>query len=262
MTKETKNRVHLIYGIVTSAVAVVTGICFMVSAWGLYQTGLATDTQPYTVQTIAEAFQKIAVPVYLCIALVLGGIVLNIVLPPEPKKPKVEKNRKLILERLRAKTDLAACPADLRAGIEKEEKVRNFWNILRIALIFPCAAVFLGYTCRASVWHETDFNGSMIKAFFALLICMALPFIVNVCAAFALGRSLDKSIELVRQASALAPGKATPSPAPKKVNYEAIVRYSVLVLAIGLTTYGLCTGGTVDVLAKAATICTECVGLG
>ncbi len=263
MTKETKNRLHSLYGIAVSAAAVVAGICFALSAYGLYTAGLAADTQPYTPQTIAAAFRQITIPVYLCLALILGGFVLNIFLPPEPRKPKTDKNRTHILEKLRTKTDLSACPADLRAAIEKQRRSRRSMAFVGGFLLVLCTLLFLAYACRAEVWHETDFNGSMIRGFFAMVICLTPPLLYHLGAAFALPRSLDKEIALMRQASTLAPCQGhPPSPAPKSHRLENIVRYSILLLALGLVTYGLCTGGTVDVLAKAATICTECVGLG
>ncbi len=263
MTKETKNRIHLIYGILLSIVAVIAGVCFILSAMSLYRAGLATDTQPYTVETISAAFSKIAVPVYLCLALVIGGWILNIFLPPEKKKPPVEKNLKLMLQRLQAKTDLSACPQDLRTSIEQQENSRKLHWIISGVLLAEASGLFLSYACQPGNWHETDFNGSMIRGFFALMICLVIPFIYIVFTTFYCRKSLNKQIELMRQASTVAPCKGE-KPANKNCGckLESIVRYGVLVFAVAILVYGLCTGGTVDVLAKAATICTECVGLG
>ncbi len=263
MTKETKNRIHLIYGIVLSAVAVIAGICFIVSAYGLYQAGLATDTQPYTVETIRAAFSRIAIPVYLCLALVIGGIILNIVLPPEKKKQPVEKNRQLILRRLESKTDLSACEEGLRASIEEQIQLRRLHKLISGLLLAVASGLFLSYACDSNHWHETDFNSSMVRGFFALMICLVIPFIYIVFTSFFCRKSLDRQIELMRRANAAAPIQGSQSPAPaNSCRAETIVRYAVLVFAVGILAYGLCTGGTADVLAKAATICTECVGLG
>lgn len=263
MTKKTKSRIHLIYGIVLSVVAVVCGILFILSALSLYRTGLATDTQPYTVQTIAAAFSRIAVPVYLCLALVIGGIVLNLVLPQEQKRVAPEKNRQLILQRLQSKTDLSGCEDSLRASIEKQEKSRKLHKLISGLLLAAATGLFLSYACDSSHWHETDFNASMIRGFFALMICLVIPFVYIVFTVFFCRRSLDRQIELMRQASKLSPFQGErPAPQKRGQRLESIVRYGVLVFAVGILVYGLATGGTVDVLAKAATICTECVGLG
>ncbi len=45
----------------------------------------------------------------------------------------------------------------------------------------------------------------------------------------------------------------------KKLN---CLRLALLVLALGLILAGVLNGGLRDVLAKAANICTECIGLG
>ena len=109
MTPETKKRIHTIYGIVLSVVAVFAGICFIAACLNIYRSGLANDaTQIYTRQIVAESFSKIAIPVYACLVLVIGGMVLDLALPIEKKKVKPEKNLPLILSRLQEKTDLAA----------------------------------------------------------------------------------------------------------------------------------------------------------
>ena len=43
---------------------------------------------------------------------------------------------------------------------------------------------------------------------------------------------------------------------------ELYLRVAVIALAVGLIIAGILNGGLEDVLAKGATICTECVGLG
>ncbi len=262
MSDNTKRRIHLLYSILVSVVVILTGVAFILSAYHLYTTGLQVDAQPYTTATIAAAFSRISPLVYLCLGLVLGGFILNLALPQEAKKPPVERNRKLMLEKLITKTDLAACPDDLRKGIEKQEKDRKIHILVGILLLTMATTLFLSYACQDSLWHETDFNGSMMRGFFALVICMALPFAYHVWVAFYCCRSMDKEIQLLRQASTLSPYKGEAAPAPRRKNFESIVRCGVLILAVAMLTYGLCTGGTVDVLAKAATICTECVGLG
>ncbi len=267
MTQETANRIHKIYGIVLSVVAVIAGILFIVSAYNIYQAGLKADVQPYTYETIGAAFSKIVIPVYLCLALVLGGWLLNILVPQEKKKQPVQKNLQLMLSRLQAKTDLSQVEENLRLSIEKQAKSRKLHAVICGILLVVCSALFLSYACNGSNWPAVDqasqITSSMVKAVFALLICMALPFAYCVFTVFYARHSMNKEIELMRQASAAAPFKGE-RPAPKQANVETeqIVRYAVLCFALVIMVYGLCTGGTVDVLAKAAAICTECVGLG
>ena len=53
--------------------------------------------------------------------------------------------------------------------------------------------------------------------------------------------------------------KAVPQKAGRR---EVILRVVILILAAALIIMGICNGGLEDVLAKGASICTECVGLG
>ncbi len=265
MTQETINRIHKIYGIVLSIVAVAAGILFIVSAYGLYTDGKAADVQPYTVQTIAAAFSKIAIPVYLCLFLVIGGFILDAVLPREKKKTPAEKNLPLILSRLQAKTDLSQCDLPLCNAIEKQQKARKLHAFISGSLLGFFSVLFLAYACNPNNWAPVsgDLNSSMIKAFFALIICLILPCLYTVFTVFFCKRSLNKEIDLMRQASAAAPLKGGQAPAAKShLSAILVARYAILTVALVFLVYGLCAGGTADVLAKAATICTECVGLG
>ncbi len=265
MTQETINRIHRIYGIVCGAVAVIAGVCFVFSARQLYQAGLAQDAQPYTYETIGAAFSRIAIPVYLCLALVIGGIVLNIIWPQPKKKVPAEKNLPLILARLQAKTDLGSCDSQLRSTIEQQNKSRILHRCISAGLTALGFVLFLSYACNGNNWAPLggNINQSMIQAVFALLICMVIPCGYCIFTAYLCRRSLAKEIELMRQANAAAPlAAARPAEQKNWAQVITITRYAVLVIAICMIAYGLLNGGTRDVLAKAVAICTECVGLG
>ena len=78
MTQEMKKRIHAIYGIVLSVVTVFAGICFIAACLNIYRSGIASDAaQIYTRKIVAQAFVKISVPVYACLILVIGGMVLD-----------------------------------------------------------------------------------------------------------------------------------------------------------------------------------------
>ena len=77
-----KKRIHLVYSIALSVMLVITGICLCVACLGIYLSG----KQPFSQEAVAAAFGYIAVPVYLCIALVIGGLILDALYPAELKK--------------------------------------------------------------------------------------------------------------------------------------------------------------------------------
>ena len=81
-----RKRIHLIYSIVLSVMLMVTGICLCVACLGIYLSG-----EPFSREAVALAFGPIAVPVYLCIALVIGGVILDAVYPAEARKQASRK---------------------------------------------------------------------------------------------------------------------------------------------------------------------------
>ncbi len=282
MTQETINRIHRIYGIVCGAVAVVAGICFILSAYSLYPfiqihvlETVAKPQQAYTYETIGTAFSRIAIPVYLCLALVIGGIILNAIWPQTRKKVPAEKNLPLILARLQAKTDLNQCSPTLRRYINKECAERRLYALIGIILTGIATLVFLIYALNPANWlseivqsdafpHvKLSFNFSMSNAFSILCLCFALPLEYCIFYTYYRKYSLMYQINLMRQANTAAPGTtAVAAPVSLPASVICIAKYAILVLAIAILIYGACTGGTADVLGKANRICTECIGLG
>ena len=113
----TKKRIHLLYGILLSAMLVITGICLCVACAGIYFSG----EQPFSREAVAAAFRYIAVPVYVCIALAVGGLILDALFPAESKKQGSRK-----------KVDRSPAPA------KQEHKLLY----LRLALLGVGIAIF------------------------------------------------------------------------------------------------------------------------
>ena len=263
MSQEMKKRIRAIYGIVLSAVTILAGICFIAACCNLYYTGKANDlVQIYTPANVAAAFSQIAIPVYLCLALVIGGFILHLAIPAEKKKPTVEKNYPLILARLQAKTDLSSCDADLQERISAHKRQRNVLCILCAALLAAGSVYFLVFACDGSHWGGNS-TPSMISAMYMMIGCLAIPLAMTIYAAFFCRKSIQSEIELMKQASAQAPKQAEKS-APKAQNRFLMpgIQAAILVIGLVLLIVGACNQGTVDILNKAVAICTECVGLG
>ena len=238
----------------------------MAACYGIYSAGLIGESaQIFTPAIVAEAFSVIAVPVYICLALVIGSFLLHLALPLPGAKPKVEKNRQLILSRLVAKTDLTACDAQLQADVAKEASARKRMTILSAAVLAVCSLVFLVYALIPGRWPEISaVTGTVKEASWVLLVCLALPTALAIFTAYYSRHSLDKQIELMKQASAQAPKKAEPAQATGvcPCKYLPKLRFVLLIVAILAVIIGYSQEGFVDVIAKAAAICTECVGLG
>lgn len=263
MTQETKKKIHRIYGIVLGVAAVLAGICLIAGCLDIYRSGVASDAaQIYTREIVAQQFAKIAVPVYACLILVIGGMVLDMALPLEKARLKPEKNLPLILRKLQEKTDLDACDRHLCEAIAKEQKLRrnHAWGcgiLLAIGFI-----LFLIHACDSQNWAGNS-TPSMITATVVMLGRLAVPFLFTVYSAYRCRKSMTAEIELMREAATQSP-KAVEKAAPKVHSNRSanIVRVAILVIGALLVILGACNEGTADILTKAVNICTECVGLG
>lgn len=271
----TKKRVQMIYRIVLSAAIVIAGICLIIACLGIYRSG----DQPFSPESVAAAFRAVAIPVYLCLALVIGGFILEIFLPVEKKKQPVEKQYDLILSNLQKKLDLDSCDEATREAILSGRKLRAFDKKAPLVLLGICSCIFLFYALNSTNFHQSEINGSMIRAMYVFFPCLALPFGYGLFASYSRKRSMIKEIELIKAALAennSAPDKAETAPEECKciiakirsrimknpVLFTRILRYSLLGIGITLLVVGFFAGGTRDVLTKAVNICTECVGLG
>lgn len=263
MTQETKKRIHLVYGIALSVVTVFAGICFIAACCNIYYSGVAANvSQIYTREIVAESFSKIAIPVYSCLVLVIGGTILNLALPMEKPRLKSEKNLPLILQKLQEKTDLASCDEQLRNAIAKEQKRRKHMVALCLGLLTFGLVMFLRYGTNPNNWG-TNSTPSMVGAMYRMLGCLPVPFLVTVFAVYRSRKSMAAEIELMRRAAAQAPKEAeTAAPKVRSNRGVNIARIAILAIGVVLVVLGACNEGTKDILTKAVNICTECVGLG
>lgn len=257
MNKTTNRRIRFVYGIVLSAAAVVACVCLIYACLGIYFSG---GEQIYTPEKVHQAFSLIAVPVYICLALVIAGLILDFSLPATDEKRKPEKNLRATLDRLLCKRDLDSCDPTLKAEIEKQRNCRKRDSLISLVLLAAGSIVFLVYACNPHNFHSSEINASMLRAFSILLACLVIPFGFSVFAAYHAKSSLQKEIDLVKQI----PAGTEVQPPQKKasVNPLVLVRCALVCVAVALLVYGFLAGGTADVLTKAKNICTECVGLG
>lgn len=258
MTNETKNRIRQIYGIVLSVSLLAAGICLMVSCVDIYCSG----NQPFSREAVAEHFSAIAVPVYLCLALVIGGFILDLLLPANSKKTAPGKQNALILKRLQEKTDLSACDEALRSAIQTERKKRGKQQENMRWLRSFCVASCFAHLIAGDRFQLPDINGSMLSAMRVLAYWLVIPFAYAVFTAYSGRKSIQREIDLLKTAPAEAKRTVTTAPEAPKKDHTPKVRCILLLAAVALLLYGYFTGGTMDVLTKAINICTECVGLG
>lgn len=258
MTQERIKRIHLIYSILLSIALVIAGVCLMAACLGIYHSG----DQPFSRESVAAAFSKIALPVYLSVVMVAAGFLLDLFVPEAKKKSVPVKQYDLMLKRLHEKTDLDSCDESLRTAVTVQQRERKLHRIISGILLILGSAVFLSYAVNGSNYHQSEINASMIRAMYLLVPCMAIPFGYAVFSAFYSAASIRKELDLLKTAGTGKASRQTKAVNTGEEKRLAVFRFAVLALGVVLLVYGFATGGMADVLAKAVNICTECVGLG
>lgn len=249
--------IRRIYHILLTAALIAAGGCLI---WGCVSIYYSGGDQIYTLQKISSTFRTVAVPVYLAVALTIGAFVLELFVPVSKQK-KAAKNEELILKNLQSRANLDACgDQNLCKVILTWRRQRTWLKLISIGLLAITSVFFLLYALNGHNFHESDFNGSMIRAAIVWGSCLAIPFAFSVYAAYASKVSVRTEIELLKL---VALGKKPPrSYKPENKKTMNWIRTGVIAAAAVLILLGALGGGWMDVLTKAAAICTECVGLG
>ena len=259
MSDSIKKRVRLLYGILMSVMLTVTGVLLMMACVNVYRIG----DRPFTPDNISAEFSKIAVFVWITVAMVVIGIILALVMPEEKAKLRATINKKTVLGRLSRRIDTEALPTEVKEKLEAEDKLCKTLKIAAAALIAVAAIVGLVYALNPANF-SADYNASVIAA--CTLILPLSFFGMGIATAYVIieSASLDRRIALVK--SAMATGsKAADAEACEKASRPGLtigIRIAVAVVAIVFIVLGIFNGGMADVLSKAINICTECIGLG
>lgn len=255
----TKKRIQTIYGIVLSVMIMIAGICLCIACVEIYRSG----AQPFSRESVAAAFQYISLPVYLCLALIAGGWILDLFLSGEEKKP-ADKQYRMILAKMQEKLDLALCEPATQYAIQTLRKRRQLLKTVGIILLSVCTGIFLAYSLNPANYDfsPTGITPSVIGAMFLFVPCVTIPFVYGIVASAIEMRSIRAEIDLTKSAIAAGARAEAAIPVSRKNYGLTCLRLLILFLAVGSLTFGFFAGGTADVLTKAINICTECVGLG
>ena len=86
MTKNSKPSLIIVYKLLLSISIFITGICLIWGSLSIYYSG-----NGYSRQMVLETFSKICIPVYICLALLIGSFIINLFIKEDVKKPKFKK---------------------------------------------------------------------------------------------------------------------------------------------------------------------------
>ena len=247
----------MIYGCIASLLIVALAIGFMVSFWDIYQSG----DRPYTRSSIGEKLQQLSILIYITIGVVIGGWVLNILIPlTRPKTPAI-RDELIIMQKMAAK---AGTPThDQKLAIEKYQ--RNRWLSPLLA-----AGVFGGLAIRPMIYllNRANFPGTDPTAEITAAAIIVIPAsLIGLVACYVCSllvrRSVLKETEIYKQIIGSG-NKLTHSPnlrTDKPVLLKTL-RIAILLVALVFIVVGVFNGSAEDILTKAIKICTECIGLG
>ncbi len=87
MTKTPSMRIRNIYKILLSVSIIIAGICLIAGCLYIYFSG-----NGYSRPIVADIFAKINIPIYLCLALIIGDIIWEFI-SPTTVKPKSFKKK-------------------------------------------------------------------------------------------------------------------------------------------------------------------------
>lgn len=255
--KHDRNKlIHYIYSIVLSVAIVVAGLLLMAACLQIYYSG---GEQIYTPEKVAAAFAPIAVPVYICLGLIVVSALLHLILWQDPAKAPKRKQPGMQLKRLQTTRDPEKADEDRKAAIKKLRKGRCRLYTLGAVVSMVCAAVFLSFALNGASYHPEAAKAteSVVGLMYVFAPCVTVAFGCCLLTVYLARANMEKEIAELKQCPPL------PQPANHgKHRFATVFRYVVLGAAACLMVYGLLTGGWQDVLTKAVNICTECVGLG
>ena len=257
MSQEKAKKIHLIYGCIAALLIVALAIGFMLSFWDIYQSG----DRPYTRASIGEKLQLLSILIYVTIGMIIGGALLNVVIPLDRPKTKAIRDELVIMQKIASK---AGTPnAEEKAAIEKQHHNRWLCTVLT-------AGVFGGLVARPGFYllDCANFPGTDPTSEITAAALMVLPVaVIGLCACYVCSLLVSKSIlketEIYKQIIASG-NKVSPTPAPNtdKPVLLKTIRFIILAVALVFIVVGILNGSAEDVLTKAIKICTECIGLG
>lgn len=164
---------------------------------------------------------------------------------------------------LYSKKDFSRCDENLLNDIYAHQKKRRLHSIIRTVVLSISSIVFLIYALNGAVFYKETINDTMIHAMYVLIPCLAVSFCYTLFTVYYNEKSIKQELELIKQVPSATDNNADDCSSSDMAGVKMhIIRFSVLFIALFILIYGFISGGTADVLTKAANICTECIGLG
>ena len=243
-----------------AAVCAALVILLSVSAVDIFHEGSARKAENpmesvYTPEAVAARFAPIAPLLFAGVGLLAAGLALGV------KDEKAEKPVKdAVFQRNLLVSRTAKPSAAMRAEQRRQKKLLwAGWGVFAL-----CMVPILAYLLNPDHFPEADLEGM----FFGLLRVFLPWTLVGLGALAGTSKLREKSIlreteaareQLKREEAEGVPARSAAAQPPRKT---AVLQTVLLAIAIVFIVAGILNGSALDVLYKAITLCTECVGLG
>lgn len=255
MSQENVKKIHRVYGCILSILLLATGIALMVSCLQIYNSG----DRPFSPASITVHFQTIAGLVYVTVAGIAGGILLELILPSEKKRPKAVISEDIQLIRQQRK----GLPTGTYKDQAAREQSRRRKYILLTAALFALLMVFPAvYFTNVDHFTVADLNGDVIVSLVISLIPAVIGLGLCLLCRHLCSKSCLREAEVCKAAAK--EGASVPASGTASQDRSSIttLRWVIGAMALIFIVVGIVNGGASDVLLKAIAICTECIGLG
>lgn len=251
MTQDKIKRIHRIYALGLSVILIIIGALVIFSCLHLYG-GVRGS---YTPEAIEAHFKSVSIPIYIGIVGIMGGIILNLLLPyPRQRVKSVITPRETML-RMRQKVSVPP--------VKKEQIFRQFLIVVTSILFIALLVYPVIYLLTPGHFSREDPNPYIIKAAIIAFIPTLIGLALCWCCQLLLNASYQRETSVYK--CALINGQRSEKVLEAKNKPHFNIRWvqlPLILLAVIFIIIGVINKGADDVLLKAVAICTECIGIG
>ena len=277
--KDKKLTVTKVHGILTGAAIILLGVLFIIAALTTFSEDALKDlAEREGVSTLtgeilrAEIGRRITslLPLIIVVAvLIVAGPILEAALHVEKPKDKISHDSARTLAIVKRKNSESKYTVGTAVAVLRERRLRANLTLVgallfAISLVYPLIRVFSSDTFTT----DGDANVQVLTTS-AVVTAFLIPTVVYaIVMTFIFSASRNRECELLKrreEGEIVIPERTCPIYRFISNNSKVIVntvRICFVLAAVAYIILGVLNGGMADVLAKAAKICRECIGLG
>ena len=271
MTEKRIKLGHLLYSIMLSFLLVAIGVCFILSCLDIYK---SAENAPFTPDAIKSHFFVLLIPSIVCILTIIGGVCLNIFIPREEQKLRVNITDKDMIKNLSKRINYKEAPKELVAVVKSQRGFRCAFLIITILNAIINGAYMILYVLSTCLNHKPnpDHFAEFFPIFATALSYAIIPIFVIVIYHLFSRFTYARELEAVRAISEYNAKNSNPvsiiekKPCFFKKHKKAfvnILRCFILVLAITLIVVSIVFFDDFKEIASLAgdNVCSGCIGL-